>query len=389
MRSFTGKVLLLLIGAAPFFFSFISARAETLVSTGAIWRYFDQNTNLGTAWRDPAYNDSAWPSGPAQFGFGDGDEATMVNSDPLRVTTYFRHAFISSNIIATLSLRLLRDDGAVVYLNGVEIFRSNMPTGAVQSGTFASSAINGSDETNFAPAVMNARTLRQGLNVLAVEIHDAGPVATDLSFDLELIGAPPGSESLSETLVPRGAVWRYLDNGSNQGTNWSSLSYDDASWPSGPARLGYGGDGEITQVSFGPNSSAKYITTYFRRAFEVADGSIFRSLKVRAARDDGVIMYLNGAEVFRNNMPTGSVGYLTNASTTVGAPDELIFFETNVPPTALRSGLNVLAAEVHQSGGTSGDLGFDPELLGEYVAAPRLLSLGESRDLGNGRVVLA
>src|ERR1051325_22368 len=71
------------------------------------------------------------------------------------------------------------------------------------------------------------------------------------------------SEVLVLPLVPRGAVWRYLDNGSNQGTNWISAGCNDSSWASGPARLGYGGDGEVSTVSYGPNASAKYITTYF------------------------------------------------------------------------------------------------------------------------------
>ncbi len=104
-------------------------------------------------------------------------------------------------------------------------------------------------------------------------------------------GFPPMSfaavaEVLSAPLVPRGAVWRFLDNGSNQGTNWIGLDFNDASWSSGAARLGYGGDGEVTTVAYGPNASAKYITTYFRRPFELADASVFQSLKLRLVRDD-------------------------------------------------------------------------------------------------------
>src|SRR5947199_2077644 len=58
------------------------------------------------------------------------------------------------------------------------------------------------------------------------------------------------SEVLTLPLVPRGSVWRYLDNGSNQGTTWIGLGFNDNSWPSGPARLGYGGDTEVTTVSY-------------------------------------------------------------------------------------------------------------------------------------------
>src|ERR1041384_7285566 len=89
------------------------------------------------------------------------------------------------------------------------------------------------------------------------------------------------SEILSLPLIPRGSVWRYLDNGSNQGTNWIVPGFNHSSRSNGVARLGYGGDSEATTISFGPSSSAKYITTYFRRAFEISDANVFRSLKLR------------------------------------------------------------------------------------------------------------
>ncbi|HXJ61060.1 MAG TPA: glycoside hydrolase family 71/99-like protein [Verrucomicrobiae bacterium] len=180
-------------------------------------------------------------------------------------------------------------------------------------------------------------------------------------------GFQADAEVLTAPLIPRGAVWRFLANGSNQGTNWVGLEFNDATWVSGTARLGYGGDGEVTTVSFGPNPGAKYITTYFRRTFEVADRSVFRALKLRVVRDDGAVVYLNAVEVFRSNMPAGSIGFTTNASSALSGGDEFIASETNLSPALLRNGLNVLAVEVHQSGGASSDLGFDLALDGEYA----------------------
>ena len=84
-------------------------------------------------------------------------------------------------------MRLLRDDGAVVYLNGVEVFRSNMTNGPIASTNLASVAISGTDETNFVSAPVSPSLLRPGTNVIAVEIHQADVTSTDLSFDLELI----------------------------------------------------------------------------------------------------------------------------------------------------------------------------------------------------------
>jgi hypothetical protein len=184
------------------------------------------------------------------------------------------------------------------------------------------------------------------------------------------------SEILTMQLVPRGSVWRYLDNGTNLGANWIAISFNDSLWISGPARLGYGGDTEVTRVSFGPNPGAKYITTYFRRTFEVAAANVFRSVKLRLVRDDGAVVYLNGVEVFRSNMPGGAIGSSTPASASLSGGDEFIAVETNLPPTALRNGTNALAVEVHQQNGGSSDLGFDLALDAEYESAPQPFQLG-------------
>ncbi|HEX8310475.1 MAG TPA: hypothetical protein VF614_04095, partial [Chthoniobacteraceae bacterium] len=150
--------------------------------------------------------------------------------------------------------------------------------------------------------------------------------------------------AFSETaLIPPGSLWKYLDNGSDQGTTWRSSAFVDTTWKSGPAQLGYGDGGEATVVSFGSSSTAKYITTYFRRTFSVADAAAFTSLKLRLLRDDGAVVYLNGVEIRRDNLPTGSINYRTLAPVAIGGADETTFFETTVPTSALVTGSNVLA----------------------------------------------
>mgnify|MGYP005833243737 CR=1 FL=1 len=170
--------------------------------------------------------------------------------------------------------------------------------------------------------------------------------------------------SSGETLVARGSLWRYLDDGSDQGTAWRDPSFDDSVWNEGPAELGYGDGDEATVVSYGPDSSNKYTTTYFRRAFTAADASRFVGLRLGLLRDDGAVVYLNGVEVARSNMPGGAVDYLTLASGAVGGTDESTFYTYDLDPSRLREGRNVLAVEVHQSGPASSDLSFDLELSG-------------------------
>ena len=171
------------------------------------------------------------------------------------------------------------------------------------------------------------------------------------------------------TLVPTGATWKYLANGTDQGTAWRATSFNDTTWPSGPAQLGYGDGDEATVVGFGPDANNKFITTYFRRAFSVTNASLFTGVTLRLMRDDGAVVYLNGVEVWRTNMPTGTVGFLTPASTAIAGADESAFVQTTISPALLVNGTNVLAVELHQSGGTSTDISFDLQLIGSDSSA--------------------
>jgi hypothetical protein len=169
--------------------------------------------------------------------------------------------------------------------------------------------------------------------------------------------------------VPTGSVWKYLDNGSDQGTAWRAASFNDSTWRSGPAQLGYGDGDEATTVGFGPDANNKFITTYFRRAFNVTNSSLFTNLTLRVLRDDGAVVYLNGVEVWRTNMPTGTVGFGTPASVAIAGADESTFVQTTISSSLLVSGTNVLAIELHQAGGTSTDVSFDLQLIGSDGSA--------------------
>lgn len=168
------------------------------------------------------------------------------------------------------------------------------------------------------------------------------------------------------TLVPTGATWKYLDNGSDQGAAWIGESFNDSSWRSGAAKFGTN-DPAATMIQLGP-VNARWITTYFRHRFNVADAASITNLQFQVLRDDGVVAYLNENEIFRMNMPNGPVNYLTQASTTVGGTDETTYFSTNISPAFLRSGSNLLTVELHQSTNTTTDAGFD---LGSNGIQPR------------------
>ena len=175
------------------------------------------------------------------------------------------------------------------------------------------------------------------------------------------------SGAATTVLVPAGGLWRFLDNGSDQGTAWRGRLFNDSAWLEGFAQLGYGELDEETELNFGPAETNKFITYYFRSEFTVTDVSSYFGLNLKVLRDDGVFVYLNGTEIHRDNLPPGEIHYRTLASTNVSGEAEDTFYETAIPVSALVEGRNVLAVELHQSLPTSADLSFDLELTGESI----------------------
>ena len=445
---------------------------DELVAAGSTWRFLDNGSDQGSAWSAPTFGDAAWRSGPAQLGYGEGDEATPVNSGGTTkfITTYFRREFdvADASAVFDLNMRLLRDDGAVVYLNGIEVARSNMPSGAVDYATRAASGISDTAEGTWHTIALDPAALATGQNLIAVEVHQNSENSTDVSFDMSLtatrIGqaptAPPAAPSgllaaagsptrinLSWTdnsdnesgfriersaaggawsalagvgagvtayadtsaspetayayrvvavnaagpsaasnvatattparpqsveLIAAGSTWRFLDNGSNQGTAWQAAAFNDTTWKSGPAQLGYGDGDEATPVNSG--GSTKYITTYFRREFDVVDSAAVNALELKLIRDDGAVVYLNGVELIRSNMPSGTIGYTTRASSTVDNAGAATWHTIALDPARLVTGRNVITVELHQSSSTSTDVSFDLALTasqsGQQTIAP-------------------
>ena len=165
-------------------------------------------------------------------------------------------------------------------------------------------------------------------------------------------------------IIAQGSNWRYLDNGTDQGSSWRSVAFNDNSWKSGKAQLGYGDGDEATVVTYGSNNQEKYITTYFRQSFNVSNPASYSALYLRLLRDDGAIVYLNNQEVVRSNMPGGSVNYKTLASTAVANAGETTWHNFIIDPSNLISGKNVLAVEIHQIRANSSDISFDLALTG-------------------------
>ncbi|MGN7824108.1 metallophosphoesterase [Chitinophaga sp. 22536] len=188
------------------------------------------------------------------------------------------------------------------------------------------------------------------------------------------------------TLVPFGSTWKYLDNGSNQGSSWRSATFNDGSWKSGPAELGYGDGDESTVVSYGSNANSKYVTTYFRKQFTLSGLSNYTSFTLEFRRDDGIVVYVNGTEVKRDNMPSGTISYNTLAS--ADASDDGASVQTaTLPVSAFVEGSNTIAVEIHQQVVTSSDISFDLQLKGNSGSSSASVVRGPYLQMGNQTAV--
>ena len=161
-----------------------SVAQTTLIKWGSPWKYLAQGSAAPSNWNTSSYSDAAWPSGNAQLGFGDGDEATVtpqVVSGATVVTTYFRK---SINVVTpkTLEVRMLVDDGAVVYVNGVEVYRYNLPSGSILYSTLTPTFT----ENQMVKFNIPASNFVPGANIVAVEVHQNTVTSSDLSFNFDL-----------------------------------------------------------------------------------------------------------------------------------------------------------------------------------------------------------
>lgn len=267
---------------------------QTLLPAGSVWKWFSDvnglgrsdivvgNTNYSAAnWKHPQFGDSSWAQGRAELGYGEGDEATVIpnlSGTNTLITAYFRTHFQVTNVqnYFALELRLKRDDGAIVYLNGVSATRSSMPTGNVTGRTPGSLATD--DGQKFSSFSIPSSLLVEGDNVIAVELHQT-TTNDDASFDLELNGvrSSPVGDALPPVLVNTVFKCRAKD-----GTQWSALNEIFVQAESRPV---FPGDVVISELNFDP---AGPDTTEF---IELANTSR-HALNLRGARFTEGVDYL-------------------------------------------------------------------------------------------------
>ena len=197
------------------------AETEPIIPINSEWKYLDTGTKLDKVdWTAIEYDDSEWKRGKAELGYGDGDEATAVDrgSEPstkFHTTIYFRKEFqMGESIDKSLLIKLLRDDGAAVYLNGRELFRSNMKLGTIRYATYSIKRNSSKNSRIFFPYFVEVPKFKTGKNVFAVEVHRGSRSDKDLSFNfvasaLDASGIPVTIDKTSTITVraKSGETW--------------------------------------------------------------------------------------------------------------------------------------------------------------------------------------
>ncbi len=204
---------------------------QTILPRGSQWKYFDTGTDPGIDWMNAGYDDTGWAAGHAELGYGDGGtEVTQVgyidtdpetNGDQKNAATYFRKTLNLTNVssISSLTLRLRRDDGAIVYINGQEVRRDNMNPGPASYLTWANATVGGANESTYFDSSVDPTVLIEGDNLIAVEVHQTHATSSDISFDLELVALSQSESSTLQLNETTDIKTRTLDNGV-----WSALN---------------------------------------------------------------------------------------------------------------------------------------------------------------------
>ncbi len=160
------------------------------ISMGDTWKYHDTGVDLGALWTSPGYDDTAWAEGPAQLGYGDGDEATLLFSQPAAFpSVYFRKHIHLPSTLSAATLEVLHDDGFAVWINGVLVASKYVANGTNYSAFASATSVD--NEITLTPLNMAASPFVVGDNVIAVMVKQASASSSDVSFDMELSVTSP------------------------------------------------------------------------------------------------------------------------------------------------------------------------------------------------------
>ncbi len=327
-----------------------SALAINLIPISAAWKYEASGTDLGTGWKESAFNDAAWSARynltnraiPGLFSTGlDAAGAPVADggSDAHYILSYGAQGTVGAPAVVTLNHSAwLANDASSKWISVVNPGTTSINGGGYGYKTTFSLAgfILSTVQISYSVAIDNAMT-NVFFNGVALGSTYAGFAAYSSPFTLT-------SGFLADT---------------------NTLEFGTENQGAGPGAF----RAVVTSSGLSANTNSPLplgrSTYYFRKGFNFNGNPQFTTLSLNPVVADGAVFYLNGVEIHRQNMPTGAVGYATTALTNVTGPN--YSGPVNVSAASLVFGSNVLAVEVHQAAGSP-----DGPLLGaelSYVAS--------------------
>jgi len=150
---------------------------------GDSWHYYADDIAPSYTWLSPLYDDSMWPVGRGQFGFGDGDETTQIPRTSSK-SVYFRKTIQITEDFDAATLRVIHDDGVAVFINGDLVMSANIRPG--DEFVHEAGAAQRSVDNQLTTKALPMGVLRRGENVVAVVVKQYEGLSSDLSFDLAL-----------------------------------------------------------------------------------------------------------------------------------------------------------------------------------------------------------
>jgi MYXO-CTERM domain-containing protein len=208
--------------------------SSIVIPYGSEWRYSDQGEDPGPTWPSPAFDDGDWPAGPAQLGYGDGDEGTVLfNAEPNHPSVYFRRRFTLDAAISAAELQVVHDDGVAVWINGDLVFSRHMDGGTDHAAL--ASGPSEDNETSRIAVPLAPDPFVTGENTVAVMVKQSTDVSSDLSFDLALRVTYPPAQGAGGSGPTGGTGAGGAASGGSGGQDGGGLESGDCGCHTGPA----------------------------------------------------------------------------------------------------------------------------------------------------------
>ncbi len=224
---------------------------------------------------------------------------------------------------------------------GYDIYRNNRVIASVWGTSFTDTAPI--PDSRYTVRAYDPSGNRSGS---PVPVRVAGPVAPD------------------DQILAFGSDWKWSYTEAAPDPAWNTTTFDDSAWNLGAGELGFGDTPKATVISTEP--PPRPLVAYFRRTVEVADPSALSGVSVQLIRNSGAVVYVNGVEVVRSNMPDGTITHETFAAGPVPTAERHVPQVTVIPPTAFTPGTNTIAVEIHLNSRNQATAGFDLALGGKH-----------------------